>query len=146
MELVDTLVLEASLRVRVRVPPGAPVLGSLAQLVERRPYKADVGSSTLSRSTSNGELAEWLRQQFAKLSFRNGRIGSNPILSAKFEKENCMPKATSSFKLSKTSKRLIATHTDNHKRGEAKRAFIEAELYAAIQPRISKNRKEPTGE
>ncbi len=57
-----------------------------------------------------------------------------------------MPKATSSFKLSKTSKRLIATHIDPHKRGEAKKAFIEAELYAAIQPRISKNRKEPVGE
>ena len=57
-----------------------------------------------------------------------------------------MPKATSSFKLSKTAKRLIATHVDSHKRGEARRAFIEAELYAAIQPRISKNRKEQTGE
>ena len=31
-----------------------------------------------------GELAEWLRQQFAKLSFRKRRIGSNPILSAIF--------------------------------------------------------------
>jgi hypothetical protein len=30
-----------------------------------------------------GELAEWLRQQFAKLSLRKWRIGSNPILSAK---------------------------------------------------------------
>ena len=29
-----------------------------------------------------GELAEWLRQQFAKLSLRKWRIGSNPILSA----------------------------------------------------------------
>ena len=57
-----------------------------------------------------------------------------------------MPKANSNFKLSKTSKRLIATHINAHKRGEAKRAFIEAELYAAIQPKISKNRKENTGE
>ena len=32
-----------------------------------------------------GELAEWLRQQFAKLSFSDGRIGSNPILSANFK-------------------------------------------------------------
>ena len=30
----------------------------------------------------NGELAEWLRQRFAKPSFRNGCIGSIPILSA----------------------------------------------------------------
>ncbi len=35
-----------------------------------------------------GELAEWLRQRFAKPSFRNGRIGSNPILSAKTEETN----------------------------------------------------------
>ena len=57
-----------------------------------------------------------------------------------------MPKANGNFKLSKTSKRIIATHINAHKRGEAKRAFIEAELYAAIQPRISKSRKEPVGE
>jgi hypothetical protein len=55
-------------------------------------------------------------------------------------------KANANFKLSKTSKRLLATVIDPHKRGEAKRAFINAELCAAIQPRISKNRKEPTGE
>ena len=30
----------------------------------------------------NRELGEWLSQQFAKLSFRNGRKGSNPLLSA----------------------------------------------------------------
>ncbi len=36
----------------------------------------------------SGELAEWLRQRFAKPSFRNGRIGSNPILSAKTEETN----------------------------------------------------------
>ena len=30
----------------------------------------------------HGELAEWLRQRFAKPSSRDGRIGSNPILSA----------------------------------------------------------------
>ncbi len=53
-----------------------------------------------------------------------------------------MLKSNANFKLSKTSKRLIATHIDSHKRGEAKRAFIEAELHEAIQPRISKNRKE----
>lgn len=33
-----------------------------------------------------GKLAEWLRQRFAKPSFRNGRIGSNPILSAKIKR------------------------------------------------------------
>jgi hypothetical protein len=55
-------------------------------------------------------------------------------------------KPNANFKLSKTSKRLLATFVDSHKRGEAKRAFVEAEMYAAIQPRISKNRKDQAGE
>jgi hypothetical protein len=55
-------------------------------------------------------------------------------------------KANANFKLSKTSKRLLATIVDTHKRGESKRAFINAELCAAIQPRINKNRKEQVGE
>ena len=55
----------------------------ISSAVEQRPYKAKVKSSILLSSTIYGELAEWLRQQFAKLSSRNGRIGSNPILSAK---------------------------------------------------------------
>jgi hypothetical protein len=29
-----------------------------------------------------GELPEWLTEQFAKLSTRNRRVGSNPTLSA----------------------------------------------------------------
>ena len=32
---------------------------------------------------NNGELGEWLNQQFAKLSLRKWRISSNLILSAK---------------------------------------------------------------
>ena len=35
-----------------------------------------------------GELAEWLRQRFAKPSSRKGRIGSNPILSARVGARN----------------------------------------------------------
>ena len=57
-----------------------------------------------------------------------------------------MLKPNANFKMSKQSKRLLATVVNDHKRGEAKKAFIEAELYAAIQPRISKNRKEQAGE
>ncbi len=31
-----------------------------------------------------GELPEWLKEQFAKLSTGNCRVGSNPTLSARF--------------------------------------------------------------
>ena len=51
VELVDTLVLEASLRVRVRVPPGAPRFCIVSSAVERRPYKANVSGSTPLRCT-----------------------------------------------------------------------------------------------
>lgn len=37
-------------------------------------------------------------------------------------------KTNSSFKLPKESKRLIAMHTDKHKRGEHLRLMIEAQL------------------
>ncbi len=57
-----------------------------------------------------------------------------------------MLKPNANFKLSKQSKRFLATIVDDHKRGEARRAFIQAELSAAIQPRISRNRKEQAGE
>ncbi len=57
-----------------------------------------------------------------------------------------MFKANANFKLSKQSKRFLATIVDDHKRGEARRMLVQAELAAAIQPRISKNRKEPAGE
>ncbi len=57
-----------------------------------------------------------------------------------------MFKANANFKLSKQSKRFLATIVDDHKRGEARRMPVQAELAAAIQPRISKNRKEPAGE
>lgn len=62
------------------------MISAVSSVVEQGPYKAKVGSSTLSLRTNIGELAEWLRQQFAKLSLRNRRIGSNPILSAIFLK------------------------------------------------------------
>ena len=51
-------------------------------------------------------------------------------------------KAKGNFKLSKTSKRMIATIVDPHQRGALKRAMIQAELAAAIVP---KREKRPQG-
>lgn len=42
-----------------------------------------------------GRLAEWLSQQFAKLSFRNGRTGSNPVPSASYS--NCLTYITTAY-------------------------------------------------
>ena len=61
VELVDTLVLEASLRVRVRVSLGAPDFCIVSSAVERRPYKANVSGSTPLRCTKLGSVAERLK-------------------------------------------------------------------------------------
>ena len=50
--------------------------------------------------------------------------------------------AKGNFKLSKTSKRMIATIVDPHHRGVHKRALIQAELAAAI---VSKREKRTPG-
>jgi len=55
-------------------------------------------------------------------------------------------KPTSAFKLNQQSKRTMANYLDPHKRGEYKRAMIQAELSEAIQPRKEKTKKEPQGE
>lgn len=47
-------------------------------------------------------------------------------------------KSTSSFKLSKQSKRLMCSFIDPHARGAFKRAMIQAELAAAIRPKEKK--------
>jgi hypothetical protein len=52
-----------------------------------------------------------------------------------------MIKRNSSFKLSKQYKRILATIVDPHKSGEMKRAFIEAQLYSAVQPPREKSKK-----
>lgn len=46
-----------------------------------------------------------------------------------------MLKPTSSFKLSAQAKRFMATIVDPHKRGEFKRAMIQAQLEAANKPK-----------
>jgi hypothetical protein len=45
-----------------------------------------------------------------------------------------MLKPTSNFKLSKQSKRFMATYTDPVQRNSFKRDMIQAELHAMIQP------------
>lgn len=53
-------------------------------------------------------------------------------------------KPTSSFKLSKTSKRFLSTIVDPHRRGEAKRMAIQGELAAAAAKfaKVDKSSKE----
>ncbi len=53
-------------------------------------------------------------------------------------------KATSSFKLSKTSKRIMATHSDPERRANYKNMMIKAEVAALI--RIKPSRSEKAGE
>ncbi len=57
-----------------------------------------------------------------------------------------MLKAGPNFKLSKQSKRFMATIIDNHERGMFKRSAIQAELAAAIQPKREKSRREGSSE
>ena len=45
------------------------------------------------------------------------------------------------FNLSKDSKRLLATITNPQLRGNIKKMFIEAELYEAVVPKITKRDK-----
>ena len=56
-----------------------------------------------------------------------------------------MLKPGSNYKMSKQSKRFLATKKmiDAHYRGEIKRTVIQAELAAAIQPKREKGKKEP---
>ena len=58
--MVDTLVLGTSLRVRVRVSPGAPNKAGVAQLVERYLAKVNVVSSNLIARSSIRSLVKWI--------------------------------------------------------------------------------------
>ena len=51
-------------------------------------------------------------------------------------------KSKGNFKLSKPTKSFLATIIDPHLRSEIKRAMVNAELSATLQPKISKNRKD----
>ena len=59
-----------------------------------------------------------------------------------------MLKPTANYKMSKQTKSSLALHKfkDQHARGAWKRAMIEAELSAAIQPKREKGKREPTGD
>jgi hypothetical protein len=50
---------------------------------------------------------------------------------------------TSTYKMSKATKRGLALILDPHKRGAWKRAMIDAELSAAVRPREKKSRNQP---
>lgn len=52
-----------------------------------------------------------------------------------------MLKPGSSFKLSKIVKRMMAAHANPNYSNIIKRNFIQAELAAAIQPRVHKDKK-----
>ena len=43
------------------------------------------------------------------------------------------------FKLSKTTKRMLANFVDPHKRGDWKRMMIQAEMAAAIVPKTTRS-------
>jgi hypothetical protein len=59
-----------------------------------------------------------------------------------------MLKPTSSYKMSKTTKASLALSKfkDEHQRGAWKRAMVQAELAAAIQPKREKNRRDNSTE
>ncbi len=57
-----------------------------------------------------------------------------------------MLKPGPNFRMSKQSKRFLATIIDPHKRGEFKKSAIQAELAESIQPRFSKNKNKESAE
>ena len=83
-------------------------------------------------------MAERLRQQFAKLSLGNRWIGSIPILSAIFIKRKKM-KPTGAFRLSKSTKRVLAT-MNTGMASHFKKMMIEAELAEKVQVRAPRQR------
>ena len=55
-------------------------------------------------------------------------------------------RANANFKLSKSAKRLIASCADPVKSNQIKKMYIQAELAAAVQPRVSRGKRESQGE
>jgi hypothetical protein len=58
-------------------------------------------------------------------------------------KRKYMLKPTSSYRMSKQTKRSLALVIDPHQRGEQRRLMIQAELAAQIKVREKKTRNEP---
>ena len=134
--------------VRVRVSPGAPDVASMVELVDTTDLKSVVlgraGSTPATRTKfwRVGRVVEGSGLLSRPPSNRS--IGSNPILSANFIKGTIMARTNSSFKLSKTAKRMMAAtkFKDNEGRGHFKRMMIEAEHAASIPVRLPKTKRE----
>ncbi len=52
-----------------------------------------------------------------------------------------MIKPTSSYKMSKQVKTILNRYSNPHLRGEMKRGWIQAELEAAIRPKVDKKNR-----
>lgn len=53
-----------------------------------------------------------------------------------------MIKPTNSYKMSKQVKTMLNRYRDPHLRGEMKRGWIQAELEAAIKPKVDKKNRD----
>lgn len=74
-----------------------------------------------------------VRQQIANLSLGNRWIGSIPILSAIYtERTITMMKPNKTFKLSKSTKRMMCSIVNTEQRNQFKRMMIQAELAAGV--------------
>lgn len=52
-----------------------------------------------------------------------------------------MKKTNASFKMSKSTKRIISNELNKHRYGEIKRSFIEAEVMSKLAPPREKSKK-----
>ena len=133
--------------VRVRVSPGAPDVASMVELVDTTDLKSVVlgraGSTPATRTKfwRVGRVVEGSGLLSRPPS--DGSIGSNPILSANL-KGKYMAKTNSNFKLSKSTKRVLASSnfkTDDE-RNHYKKMMIAAEHAASVPFRMPKPRND----
>jgi hypothetical protein len=57
-----------------------------------------------------------------------------------------MKKTNSSYKMKRQTKIFLARELNSHRRGELKRTFIDAELAAAVRPKLDKKAVETAKE
>lgn len=88
-----------------------------------------------------------LRHLPAKKEIWDNRVRwfESNILRQIIMKGKQMAKTNASFKLSKSVKRVLATMTNKHQRGEVKKLFIDAEWQYTHQPKSFKKEKFVTG-
>lgn len=77
------------------------------------------------------------RQQIANLN----NAGSNPVTHSNYFYQGTKMTPTKTFKLSKTTKRRMATMANATERNDYKAAMIRAELAASVTVRSSKDRE-----